>query len=69
MSKVGDFLWFLALKKGAVQAATALIALVGTEAFAGVDTTIVQKVILALVVGLINVGRNWLKVAKGVNGL
>ena len=69
MSKVQDFLWYIALKKGAVQASTALLALVGTDAFAGLDTTTVQKVTLALVVGLINVGRNWLKVKKGVSAL
>jgi len=69
MGTVGEWVFGIAAKKGAVQVASSLLALIGADQFAGVDTTTVQKVLIALIVGLLNIGRNWLKVAKGVPNL
>ena len=65
MSKVSEWLWQIAAKKGVVQGVSTLIALVGADNLGGVDTTTAQKVLVAVLVGLLNVLRNWLKQAKG----
>ena len=66
---VGEWLVGTAVRKGAVQAAASAIALVGIDQFGGVETTTVEKVIVALVIGLVNVLRNWLKVKVGLTWL
>ena len=69
MAKVGEWVFRLAAKKGAVQAAASLVALIGADNLGGVDTTTAQKVLVAVLVGLLNVLRNWLKVKRGVSWL
>jgi hypothetical protein len=63
---VGNWLFGVALKKGATQGAIALITLVGADVFKGIELSTVQQVLAALVVGLLNVLRNWLKVKVGL---
>lgn len=69
MSKVNEWLFGIAARKGATQAVVALLGLIGSEQLGGVDTTTAQKVLVAVILGVLNVLRNWLKVKVGMQWL
>lgn len=68
MSRVGDFLWSLAIKKGLTTAVVAFLSsYAGKLSEAGI--TVDQQALIAFLAGLLGMLRNWLKVQHGVRWL
>ena len=64
--KINTWLFTVAAQKGAIQLAIAIIAMVGVDKLGGVDVPTAQKVIVGVIIGALNIVRNWLKVKQGV---
>jgi predicted oxidoreductase len=69
--KAIDFLWGIAMKKGAVKAAQVLIAWVSSLPLEhyGVQVSFQEAAVVAAIAGLLEMGRNALKVKLGVKGI